>query len=330
MSDDIGIVLKCLESWQMQTPNAQRANAQEARAALARIEARQREQRRELGDALYEMRERAEAAEARAEELQRKLNAHVAANRDIVRECDAKIAAFSESMQASQDQVEELQRALQTELRAVNTLRGCVEDAERERDELATVLQRKIVGVAPVDLDLLSRVGVLQTALREIKSELGVPDENYPAPVANAVDIADRALDSLLARLEQTERSILICPFCCQGYVPEEKNRHKDRCAGCLIAEQTERERDDWKADSDRRAGEDTALMRRIGVLEAALREYEEFLDAYDDVEQGVADFDLHTEAVMRLRAAHTAVIARRALDGEERPDFDQHYGATR
>ena len=39
------------------------------------------------------------------------------------------------------------------------------------------------------------RVGVLEAALREIKNELGVPDENYPAPVANAVDIADRALD---------------------------------------------------------------------------------------------------------------------------------------
>ena len=32
-------------------------------------------------------------------------------------------------------------------------------------------------------------------ALERIKSELGVPDENYPAPVANAWAIADRILE---------------------------------------------------------------------------------------------------------------------------------------
>ena len=92
------------------------------------------------------------------------------------------------NLRAAEARVEELQQRLH-----VSSERAV--ELQRERDELATVLQRKIVGVAPVDLDLLSRVGVLQTALREIKSELGVPDENYPAPVANAVDIADRALD---------------------------------------------------------------------------------------------------------------------------------------
>jgi hypothetical protein len=35
---------------------------------------------------------------------------------------------------------------------------------------------------------------MLAEALREIKNELGVPQPEYPAPVANAVNIAERAL----------------------------------------------------------------------------------------------------------------------------------------
>jgi hypothetical protein len=37
----------------------------------------------------------------------------------------------------------------------------------------------------------------LAEALRSIKNELGVPQPEYPAPVANAVKIADKALQSL-------------------------------------------------------------------------------------------------------------------------------------
>ena len=37
----------------------------------------------------------------------------------------------------------------------------------------------------------------LAEALRSIKNELGVPQPEYPAPVANAVKIADEALQSL-------------------------------------------------------------------------------------------------------------------------------------
>jgi hypothetical protein len=37
----------------------------------------------------------------------------------------------------------------------------------------------------------------LAAALRSIKNELGVPQPEYPAPVANAVNIADEALQSL-------------------------------------------------------------------------------------------------------------------------------------
>jgi hypothetical protein len=38
---------------------------------------------------------------------------------------------------------------------------------------------------------------MLAEALRGIKNELGVPQPEYPAPVANAVKIADAALQSL-------------------------------------------------------------------------------------------------------------------------------------
>jgi len=37
----------------------------------------------------------------------------------------------------------------------------------------------------------------LAEALRNIKNELGVPQPEYPAPVANAVKIADEAIQSL-------------------------------------------------------------------------------------------------------------------------------------
>jgi hypothetical protein len=40
----------------------------------------------------------------------------------------------------------------------------------------------------------------LAEALRSIKNELGVPQPEYPAPVANAVKIADEALQSLTTK----------------------------------------------------------------------------------------------------------------------------------
>ena len=39
-----------------------------------------------------------------------------------------------------------------------------------------------------------AHVVTLRDALQAIKSELGVPGEGYPAPVANAYDLADAAL----------------------------------------------------------------------------------------------------------------------------------------
>jgi hypothetical protein len=50
-------------------------------------------------------------------------------------------------------------------------------DAERQRDRLAE-------------------------ALLSIKNELGVPQPEYPAPVANAVKIANEALQSLTPKAE--------------------------------------------------------------------------------------------------------------------------------
>jgi hypothetical protein len=45
--------------------------------------------------------------------------------------------------------------------------------------------------------DLTAQRDRLAEALRSIKNELGVPQPEYPAPVANAVKIADEALQSL-------------------------------------------------------------------------------------------------------------------------------------
>jgi len=46
----------------------------------------------------------------------------------------------------------------------------------------------------------------LAEALREIKSELGVPQPEYPAPVANAVKIAEQALQSLTTNAPTSEK----------------------------------------------------------------------------------------------------------------------------
>jgi len=77
----------------------------------------------------------------------------------------------------------ETARELERELTAVTEQRDAVTlrlgktqermiDAERQRDRLAE-------------------------ALRSIKNELGVPQPEYPAPVANAVKIANQALQAL-------------------------------------------------------------------------------------------------------------------------------------
>ena len=42
-----------------------------------------------------------------------------------------------------------------------------------------------------------SQVTTAKEALKRIKSELGVPQPNYPAPVSNAVEIATQALQEL-------------------------------------------------------------------------------------------------------------------------------------
>jgi hypothetical protein len=58
-------------------------------------------------------------------------------------------------------------------------LRGRLEQLQRKRD---------------VDHAIATR---LAEALRSIKNELGVPQPEYPAPVANAVKIAEQALSAM-------------------------------------------------------------------------------------------------------------------------------------
>lgn len=47
-----------------------------------------------------------------------------------------------------------------------------------------------------------------------------------------------------------------------------------------------------------------------LNGLEEQLETLREFFDAFEEVEGGIVDFDLHNEAVMRMRAAREAVYA--------------------
>ena len=84
-----------------------------------------------------------------------------------------------------------------------------MEKLERERDdareELATVTahrdrlleQREQWRMSSVCRELTAQRDRLAEAFRSIVNELGVPQPGYPARVANAVKIADEALQSL-------------------------------------------------------------------------------------------------------------------------------------
>jgi len=71
------------------------------------------------------------------------------------------------------------QAVLQSDGQWSFVLRDCSQELERE---LTAVTEQR---------DRLAE------AMRSIKNELGVPQPEYPAPVANAVKIADEALQSL-------------------------------------------------------------------------------------------------------------------------------------
>jgi chromosome segregation ATPase len=73
-------------------------------------------------------------------------------------------------------------------------------DRDRLREELEAEREAH-ASAAGAGMDVASdlgrlreRVAELEAALRDILNELGVPDENYAAPVANAVNIARAAL----------------------------------------------------------------------------------------------------------------------------------------
>jgi regulator of replication initiation timing len=93
-----------------------------------------------------------------------------------------------------------------TELRAMLTKtqgevtisrNGYVEELEQQRDEALSDLEfrRDLYKIQTKRLDdVCEQRDRLAEALRKIKNELGVPQPEYPAPVANAVKIADEAL----------------------------------------------------------------------------------------------------------------------------------------
>jgi len=78
---------------------------------------------------------------------------------------------------------------------------------ERELNEACDVLnfRRELYALQTEQLDKVrgelakarEQRDKLEEALREIKNELGVPQPEYPAPVANAVKTTDEALQSL-------------------------------------------------------------------------------------------------------------------------------------
>jgi hypothetical protein len=65
------------------------------------------------------------------------------------------------------------------------------------RSELAKRLERERYEAREQLTAVTEQRDRLAEALRSIKNELGVPQPEYPAPVANAVKIANEALQSL-------------------------------------------------------------------------------------------------------------------------------------
>jgi len=74
-----------------------------------------------------------------------------------------------------------------------NKLAQKLEMAREQRDAITLILGRTQERMT----DAERQRDRLIDALRRIKSELGVPQPEYPAPVANAVKIADEALDAV-------------------------------------------------------------------------------------------------------------------------------------
>ena len=84
--------------------------------------------------------------------------------------------------------------------REVYELRELLNKLERERDEALSDLEfrRDLFKLQEQQLnDVRAERDRLAEALRSVKCELGVPQPEYPSPVANAYWIADEALQSL-------------------------------------------------------------------------------------------------------------------------------------
>ena len=84
------------------------------------------------------------------------------------------------------------------------TLWAFARKLERERDDAIEMMKRTrdnsgqiIASQAAENILLTEQRDRLAEALQNIKNELGVPQPEYPAPIANAVKISDEALQSL-------------------------------------------------------------------------------------------------------------------------------------
>ena len=87
------------------------------------------------------------------------------------------------TMDTMKEEMEQLERELAVWKHEVGLLREELAKADKDLEDNISIF-----------IDLKEQRDRLAEALREIKNELGVPQPEYPAPVANAVKIADVAL----------------------------------------------------------------------------------------------------------------------------------------
>jgi uncharacterized protein (DUF3084 family) len=95
---------------------------------------------------------------------------------------------------------DEARETLAATLRAWQAAQEKIIAVTTQRDEAREQLDRGLKENRDLwssNAELTEQRDRLAEALRSIKNELGVPQPEYPAPVANAVKIADAALQSL-------------------------------------------------------------------------------------------------------------------------------------
>ena len=139
------------------------------------------------------------------ERLIARVDAEVAKRREAERERDALVAEFAAERDDAIKARREAERELSLKGDAMHRVAIHRIDAEaevqrltRERDRQKDIAESWEL-MAGSHLDYVNKyyaeVQRLREALERIRDELGVPSPEYPAPVANAADIAAAALD---------------------------------------------------------------------------------------------------------------------------------------